>query len=654
MGLKLNRRPEPPVGHREASRWTSQTSRRAPPWALYVELATRVAAHPLEPGAGSVREALDSLHSLFGTTREVLREAGADVAQGRPALGPLAIDMLNKGLRPFVVRWHTELGDDDTLTDARREAFDQELATLQSELAEYVTALAKIAQASGTDGGVSPRPSPSTSSGIRASAPAATTARRSSATSSRTPTTLRRTTCGFRCGCGARAPRRRPAGGSRAQRGRCAPRLGSDLPVAHHTLGTIASLMLPPVLEIYVVWHPADHDGRAVADRTHRPLPRHAFSGLIGGAIEVFVRSEGWSGPGDAPRPLPSSSPSLRPRRAGADGRRARARARLAAAVEHSPARGRTTAGRIVDGGRPPGTWPSRRSAARAPPRRVPCIDLLGRSRASRSGHEDRATSPRRRAVCSADDTEASRSFISHTKHGDDRDAPLESSSNAVRRRSGTPADDFFDAQRPAAGRDWGLPNSSRRRQAHCSRCAPTSTPPGLVPARAPDRQARRNARRDLDALACGEDRGSFLMDHVPRIPLRGIDDDAAIHARPRAARRRVPQAGALAAPARTSPSARASTSRTGGRRTPPSRSRSSVWLQDRRAAFRPATPSSFCTPIRRWVATNSMPCARSPLCRPRRPTRDPDAPGTGDPWQLTPPASVSRSPIAPSSGASA
>lgn len=114
-------------------------------WALYVELATRVAAHPLEPGAGSVREALDSLHSLFGTTREVLREAGADVAQGRPALGPLAIDMLNKGLRPFVVRWHTELGDDDTLTDARREAFDQELATLQSELAEYVTALAKIA-----------------------------------------------------------------------------------------------------------------------------------------------------------------------------------------------------------------------------------------------------------------------------------------------------------------------------------------------------------------------------------------------------------------------------------------------------------------------------------------------------------------------------
>jgi hypothetical protein len=51
-------------------------------WHLYVEFATRVTGHPLAAGAGSVKEALDSLHSLFVTTRPVLREAGPEVAEG--------------------------------------------------------------------------------------------------------------------------------------------------------------------------------------------------------------------------------------------------------------------------------------------------------------------------------------------------------------------------------------------------------------------------------------------------------------------------------------------------------------------------------------------------------------------------------------------
>src|SRR5215211_7452551 len=68
-------------------------------WELYVEFSTRVAARPLAPGAGSVREALDSLYSLFAATREVLRAAGPEVGEGRDAVGPLAIRVLNEGLR---------------------------------------------------------------------------------------------------------------------------------------------------------------------------------------------------------------------------------------------------------------------------------------------------------------------------------------------------------------------------------------------------------------------------------------------------------------------------------------------------------------------------------------------------------------------------
>ena len=63
--------------------------------------------------------------------------------------------------------------------------------------------------------------------------------------------------------------------------------------------------MLPPVLEIYVVWHPGDSAGAQVA----QPLIDHfhggVFTGLIAGAVEVYVRTQGWASPADAPRPIP-------------------------------------------------------------------------------------------------------------------------------------------------------------------------------------------------------------------------------------------------------------------------------------------------------------------------------------------------------------
>lgn len=120
-------------------------------WHLYVEFATRIAAHPLAPGAGSVQEALASLHSLFDTTRQVLRDAGPEVGEGPESLGPLAIRILNDGLRPFLERWHTEVrragtdGAGPELSPDRRAAFDDELGRLRVGLGTYVEALAKIA-----------------------------------------------------------------------------------------------------------------------------------------------------------------------------------------------------------------------------------------------------------------------------------------------------------------------------------------------------------------------------------------------------------------------------------------------------------------------------------------------------------------------------
>src|SRR3954468_23907633 len=67
--------------------------------------------------------------------------------------------------------------------------------------------------------------------------------------------------------------------------------------------------MLPPVLEIYVVWHPKDAGGADAASQFVRHFHGTSYLGLIGGAVEVFVRSEGWNDPAGAPPPLPFIEP---------------------------------------------------------------------------------------------------------------------------------------------------------------------------------------------------------------------------------------------------------------------------------------------------------------------------------------------------------
>jgi hypothetical protein len=91
--------------------WKPSDDERNAAWELYVELATRVAVVPLNPGL--LREALSSLYSLFATTRGILRKYGPAVARPRPEgeynFGQLAILVLNYELRPILANWHPAL-----------------------------------------------------------------------------------------------------------------------------------------------------------------------------------------------------------------------------------------------------------------------------------------------------------------------------------------------------------------------------------------------------------------------------------------------------------------------------------------------------------------------------------------------------------------
>lgn len=126
---------------------------------LQVELVTRVGVQRLAADSGSLREALDSLHGLFRTTRDVLRGYGP-VA---PAIHQPADTLLDVVLRPFLSRWHPRLSAHEAGRPADRSPWEHEqrwpeAAQLRTELAALAAPLneiaAQLSAISGTELGV--------------------------------------------------------------------------------------------------------------------------------------------------------------------------------------------------------------------------------------------------------------------------------------------------------------------------------------------------------------------------------------------------------------------------------------------------------------------------------------------------------------------
>ena len=93
--------------------WEPDESEVEAAWELYVEMVTRTPLGDSSPHEGSVREALNSIYSLFDTTRGILRKYGPSVARPKSgqnlSFGYLAVSMLNLVLRPLLTEWHPQL-----------------------------------------------------------------------------------------------------------------------------------------------------------------------------------------------------------------------------------------------------------------------------------------------------------------------------------------------------------------------------------------------------------------------------------------------------------------------------------------------------------------------------------------------------------------
>lgn len=302
--------------------------------------------------------------------------------------------------------------------------------------------------------------------------------------------------------------------------------------------------MLPPVLETYVVWHPDDAEGACIADGLLSHFNESFFDNLLGGAVSAYPRSAPWRHMADAPRPIPFPGSPLPEGLAPAEF----TAVVLVLGFELEAA---------VESGRGPwweflcGILKARESNPRhvlvlptAADGRVmfgtQLARMFGRFQAIgmvKPRDEGQAEAPdeaRRRDLTQTaaqfvggDAAAPVRIFLSHTYQGYAEQPEIDQLVDCVRlvlRR--TRLDEFFDANSLQAGGDW---------RSDIREAAASAALLGLRTDRFPQSRWCQEEVADakgsgmsvvfLDALLHGEERGSFLLDHVPRLPVRRDGD---------------------------------------------------------------------------------------------------------------------------------
>jgi hypothetical protein len=295
--------------------------------------------------------------------------------------------------------------------------------------------------------------------------------------------------------------------------------------------------MLPPVLEIYVVFHPEDRLGARIGQVLLEHFRGTTYSGLIGGAVDVYVRSESAVLPGGPPRPIPAisplpyglPSPALTAIVLAAGGE-------LASTVA-SDSRWRSYVAEMVAArsARPsvlglfPVSLTPHALSGTVLETLVGGVQQVAPGAFGTPDFVDCLTRDVAQGVAQLADPQGGRLrvFISHTKRASmTEEAAVTALVSLVRRVIGaTRLDDFFDANDIQPNEDWTPVLEEGAASG------------ALLAVRTDLYSSRQWCQREvliakrfgmpvviLDALTDGEERGSFLMDHVPRMPCRWVD----------------------------------------------------------------------------------------------------------------------------------
>jgi hypothetical protein len=123
------------------SEWSPKDKDKDASWELYIELLTRIATQPLPQDHGDEKTALESVHKLFGLTREIIKKHGRECIE----FTKIAIVILNQKIRPFTAKWHKVMIENGFEKEEVRTKFREELKELQDVLKIYTKMLSDMA-----------------------------------------------------------------------------------------------------------------------------------------------------------------------------------------------------------------------------------------------------------------------------------------------------------------------------------------------------------------------------------------------------------------------------------------------------------------------------------------------------------------------------
>ena len=121
--------------------WNPSEPDKDAAWEMYIELLTRITTQNLATYDGDEKRALESVYSLFPTTRSIIKENGRDCIE----FTKIAVVVLNQKIRPFTARWHRISIANGFENQTTCSQFRTELEKLQRVLRIYMSMLAEMA-----------------------------------------------------------------------------------------------------------------------------------------------------------------------------------------------------------------------------------------------------------------------------------------------------------------------------------------------------------------------------------------------------------------------------------------------------------------------------------------------------------------------------